>query len=127
MIELFTLPYSRGRFTRCSYSSHDFFWMPVVIVSFLTHTVSVRPFCWGGGTIFSPKFWKGGGIKKNSTWGDLKSSRNGYFPGGLTMFLVKKNPLKIKYGFEGSIPNDDLSLFYPNNQLMFTFVTFWFC
>ena len=38
------------------------------------------------------------------------------------MFLVKKILLKIKYGFEGSFLNADLGLFYPNNQLMFSFV-----
>ena len=41
------------------------------------------------------------------------------------MFQVKKD-CKIKYGFDGSIPNNDHGLFYPNNQLMFSFLTFWF-
>ena len=44
-----------------------------------------------------------------------------------TMFLVKKRLFKIKYGFESSISNVDLGLFYPKNQQMFSFVTFWFC
>ena len=39
------------------------------------------------------------------------------------MFLVSK---KKQYGFEGLILNVDLGLFYTNNQLMFSFVTFWF-
>ena len=54
-----------------------------------------------------------------------KSSCHGYLPGGRTMFQVKKD-CKIKYGFDGSIPNNDRGLFYPNNQLMFSFLTFWF-
>ena len=60
-----------------------------------------------------------------STWWDLKSSCHGYFPGGLTIFLVKKILLKIKYGFEGSISNVDLGLFYPSIQSVFSFSTFW--
>ena len=46
---------------------------------------------------------------------------------GLLCFL-SKNDLKIKYGgSEGSISNVDLGLLQPNKQLMFSFVTFWFC
>ena len=62
-----------------------------------------------------------------SAWWDLNSSCQGYLPGELTMFLVKKRLLEIKYGFEGSISNVDLGQFYPNNQLLFSFLTFWFC
>ena len=40
------------------------------------------------------------------------------------MFLVKKILLKIKYGFEGSISNVDLGLFYPSIQSVFSFSTF---
>ena len=32
----------------------------------------------------------------------------------------------MKYGFEGSIFKSQSWPFYPNNQLMFSFVTFWF-
>ena len=35
--------------------------------------------------------------------------------------------LKIEYGFEDSISNDDLGLFQSNNQLSFSFVLFRFC
>ena len=48
------------------------------------------PFCWG--TTFSPKFWKGGSIRKNmSAWGDLRNSCHGYLPGGLLCFLSTKD------------------------------------
>ena len=58
---------------------------------------------------------------------DLKSSFHKYLPRELTVFLVKKD-CKIKYGFEDSISNIDLGLTQPpNNQLMFSFVTLWFC
>ena len=62
-----------------------------------------------------------------SAWRDLKMSCHGYLPGEVTMFLVKKRILEIKYGFEGLISNVDLGLFQPNIQLMFSFVKFWFC
>ena len=42
---------------------------------------------------------------------DLKSSCHRYLPGGLAMFLVKKDLCKVKYGLEGSISNVDLGLF----------------
>ena len=38
----------------------------------------------------------------------------------------QKKLLKIN-GFEGSISDVDLGLFQPNNQIMFSFLTFWFC
>ena len=59
--------------------------------------------------------------------GDLKSSCHIFSPGVFNMFLVKKRLCKTKYSSEGTISNVDLGLFYPNNQLMFSFVTFWFC
>ena len=46
-----------------------------------------------------------------SAWGDLNSSCHWNLPGELTMYLVKKRILEIKYGFEGSISNVDLGLF----------------
>ena len=50
-------------------------------------------FCWGMGTTFSPKFWKGRDQTKMNAWGDLKSSGHRYLPGGsgVTFFLVKKD------------------------------------
>ena len=57
-----------------------------------------------------PNFEKGSIRRKMSTWGDLNSSRHGYLPRGLTMFLVKEKKLKMKYGSEGPIPNVDLGL-----------------
>ena len=74
------------------------------------------------GATFSSKFWKGEIRKK---W--LSVGLKEFLPWIFTIFLVKKRLSKIKYSFEGSIPNVDLGLFYPNNQLMFRFVTFWFC
>ena len=56
-----------------------------------------------------------------SAWGDLKSHR--YLPVGVS---YQKRLCKMKYGFERSISNVDLGLFQPKNQLMFSFVTFWF-
>ena len=40
--------------------------------------------------------------------------------------ILLKRLCKIKYGLEGSISNVDLSLCQPSNQLIFSFVTFWF-
>ena len=83
-----------------------------------TANTSPSHFLWG--TPFSPKFWKEVGARKNECLGGLKA-------GGLTVFLVKKD-WKIKYGFDDSISYADLGLFQlPNNQLMFSFVTLWFC
>ena len=66
--------------------------------------------------------WEGDNLQfKMSAWLDLKMSCHGCLSGELTMFL------EIKYGFEGPISNFDLGLFQPNNQLMFSFVKFWFC
>ena len=42
------------------------------------------------------------------------------------MFLLSKKTLWKKNVFEGSISNVDLGLFYPNNQLVFSFATFSF-
>ena len=47
-----------------------------------------------------------------SDWGNLKGSCHGYLPGGLlTVFLVKKRLLRIKYSFKGTISNVGLGLF----------------
>ena len=86
-------------------------------------TANIKPlssshFLWG--TTFSPKFWKNGVSEKNEYLGGLKAW-------GITVFLVKKD-WRIKYGFDDSISYADLGLFQlPNNQLMFSFVTLWFC
>ena len=60
--------------------------------------------------------------KKVSAWGNFHR----YLPGGLLCFLSKKT-FKINYGSEGSIQNVGLGQFQTNNQLMFSFVTFWLC
>ena len=56
-----------------------------------------------GGDNFQPQILKRGDQKKNESieglWLGLKSSCHKYLPGGLTMFLVKKD--FVKYGFEG--------------------------
>ena len=68
--------------------------------------------------------------------GDLNNSSPGYLAGGLTMFLVKKFFFKYSMALMAQmlkknllsnvekISNVDLGLFYPNNQLMFSFATF---
>ena len=61
-----------------------------------------HPFLLGGDNFQSQILKKRGQEKKYECLG--------YLPGGLTMFLVKKD-LKIKHGFEGSISNVDLGLF----------------
>ena len=81
---------------------------------FILRTVSASsfPFLQGGGEgNFHPQILKTRDQKKMSAWGDLKSSWHIYLPGGITMFLVKRRLLTIKYGFEGSISNVDLGLF----------------
>ena len=52
----------------------------------------------------------GGGQKKLMPWWELKSCFHRYLPGGLTVFLVKKD-CKIKYAFDNSISYADLGLF----------------
>ena len=47
--------------------------------------------------------------------------------GRRTMFPVKRRFCKLKNNFEGSTLKDDVGLFYPNSQLMFSFGTFLFC
>ena len=76
------------------------------------HSISPPPtlFLLGGVQPSVPNYEKGG-LEKNEYLVGLKDSCHGYFPGGLTTFLVKKRPLIIKYGFEGSISNVDLGLF----------------
>ena len=60
-----------------------------------------------------------------SAWWDLKEFLLQIFAwGAYCVLCIKKN---LKYGFEGSISNVDLGLFYPNDQLMSSFVTFWLC
>ena len=92
------------------------------------YTVSAPHFLLG--TIFSPKFWKGGRVsEKNECLGGLKE----FLPqisglGGRAYYVsCQKRLCKIKYGLEGSISNVDLGLIQPSNQLMFSFVAFWFC
>ena len=81
-----------------------------------------------GGTAFSPRFWKGQNLKKEmSAWEDLKSSCDVYLRGGACYVSCQKELLKIKYGSKGLISNVDIGLFWPNSQLMFSVVTFWFC
>ena len=74
------------------------------------------------------KMGEGGGkSEKNECLGRLKEFLPQIFACRLTVFLVKKD-WKMKYGFDDSISYADLGLFQlPNNQLMFSFVTLWFC
>ena len=68
------------------------------------HSISPSPL--SGWPMFSPKFWKG--IRKKWVRGELKEFIPQIFYKGLTVFLVKKD-CKIKYGFEDSNSNVDLS------------------
>ena len=52
------------------------------------------------------------GSEKNECLGGLKEFLPWIFAGGLlTVFLVKKSLLRIKYSFKGTISNVDLGLF----------------
>ena len=85
------------------------------------YTTSVLPFLLGE-QLSVPRFEKGGS-EKMTFWANVKSFCHAeYLPS-----CQEKRLSKIKYGFEFSISNFDLGLFYPSNQLMFSFVTFWFC
>ena len=87
-------------------------WMPLKISQFWMELINMSIsiyLLWG--TIVSPKFSKGGS-EKNDCLGTLKEFLPCLiFAWGLAMFLVKKRLSKIKYGFEFSISNVDLSLF----------------
>ena len=73
-----------------------------------------------------PKFWKGRTTKK---W--VPGVHKEFLPQIFAWWIYNVSCQKIlcqkKYGFEDSISNVDLGLLQPNNQLMFSFVTFWFC
>ena len=85
------------------------------------YTTSVLPFLLGE-QLSVARFEKGGS-EKMTFWANVKSFCHAeYLPS-----CQEKRLSKIKYGFEFSISNFDLGLFYPSNQLMFSFVTFWFC
>ena len=79
------------------------------------------------GDNFQSQILKRGMRKNMSAWGDLKSSWNRYLPRGADNVPCQSRPCKMKSGFEGSVSNVDLSLCKGSNQLMFSFVTFWFC
>ena len=73
------------------------------------HTVSVSPFCWGEQLVV-PNFEKVGSEKKNECPGGLNEFLPWIFARG-TSYISCQKRLKIKYDFEGSISNVDLSLF----------------
>ena len=66
----------------------------------------------------------GGDQKKNECQGGLKKFLAQIFAWWAYCVPCQKRLTKIKYGFEGSISNVDFILFYPSNQLMFSFVKF---
>ena len=84
-------------------------------------TISALPFLGGQSSV--PNFEKGGPEKK--CLGGLKESLSQTFAqeGGLTMFLVKKDFVKLNMVLRDKFSNVSLGLFQPNNQLMFSFVT----
>ena len=66
--------------------------------------------------------------KKNDCLGGLKRvPAMDNCLGAYYVYCPKTRLLKIKYGSKGSISNVDLGLFKPNNQLIFSFVTFRLC
>ena len=81
-----------------------------------------------GGSNFQSQILERGDQEKMRAWGGLKE-----FPVMdicLRTYYVsfQKNTFENKiWLFDGSISNVDLGPFQPNNQLMFSFVTFWFC
>ena len=87
------------------------------------HLFTVSVPCFYCGTTFSCKFWKREDQKKKNEC--LESLPQIFAWRALSMFLVKK--AFLKYGFEGKFSNVNLCLFYPYNQLMFSFRTFWLC
>ena len=70
---------------------------------FFDKCFTVSPPLSAGGQLSIPNFENGGSEKK-------EVPTMGICLVGLTMFLVKKRLLKIKYGFEGSISNVDLGV-----------------
>ena len=80
------------------------------------------PLLSAGGTTSSTKFWKGGwgggrGSEKNECLGGLKEFLPSIFAWGVYYVSCQKRFLKIKYGFEGSVSNVDLGLFYSCNLI----------
>ena len=67
---------------------------------------------------------KSGDQKKMSAWRDLKSSFHRYLPGGAYCVSCQER-LQNKMLFWGL--NFKCWSWPPNNQLMFSFVTLWFC
>ena len=69
----------------------------------MTDTVSV-PLSAGGGTTFSPKFWKGGDQKKKWELGVSEHAlATDICLGGACYVFCLKGLCKMKYGFEGSV------------------------
>ena len=91
------------------------------------HTISPHPLSAGREQLSVPNFGKGGS-GKNARLGGLKEFPVMDICLGTYYVSFQKNTFENKiWLFEGSISNVDLGLFQPNNQLMFSFVTFWFC
>ena len=67
------------------------------------------PFCWGAQPSV-PNFEKWGRWEKMSAWGVLKSSCHRYLPGGLTMFLGKKDFVKWNMVLRAKFSNVNLGL-----------------
>ena len=80
-----------------------------------------------GGSNFQSQILERVDQEKMSAWGDLKSSLPSIFTWGLTMFLVKKILLKIKYGFFRAQFQMLILACFSQKKTMFSFVTFSFC
>ena len=83
-------------------------------------TQAPQPLPLSVGSNIQSQILKKGASEKNECLGGLKAW------GAYCVSCQKR--LKIKYGFDDSISYADLGLFQlPSNQLMFSFVTLWFC
>ena len=69
-------------------------------------------------TVSALFYWVKRGLEKQLVGGDLKIAASGVCLGCMIAIFRTKKKIKIKYGFEDSVSNFHLGLFWPNNQLM---------
>ena len=82
----------------------------------------------GGDNLQSQILKRGWSEKKMRAWSVWTCPCHRYLPGGgLVMFFVQKDFVKWNMVLRAQFSNVNLDLFKLNNQLMYSFVTFWFC